>query len=417
MAKEQNKVWMRMEVGNVILYLTSRFLSNFGRELFNFALSLYILSVSGSGASFAVSLVVGTLPKLLFSVHAGIFSDRFGKRKVIIFSDIIAGIFMAILFGIMKFDNISVWGLYFINFLLGACNAIFNVAMNGAIPNITDKDKLTSINSWTLLISSLAEILGTIVGGLFFSTNLFYLFVLVNVFCYFGAAFVELFIKFSFNIHGNNNCGHYEKSSMKDVAIFLKENRGIAIVIAFSSILNFFLAFGYSVPMPYIVNNYLHMSSAQYGFLRTANTSGALLCAFIQPLFPEKEHLHNKFLGGVGSIGVIFLLFSIISSSAITENNTAKFNAFVILFMSFAFILVLINVPLKVALQKYIPNNLRGKSMGLMYSVMAAATPLGQISAGFLIDKIKPYYFPAFAGGLIFICYIFMMKTEELKGV
>ena len=56
---------------NRVLFLFSKGVSHIGTRLFTFALSWYILSESGSGMDFSLSLLVNYLPQILLSLLAG----------------------------------------------------------------------------------------------------------------------------------------------------------------------------------------------------------------------------------------------------------------------------------------------------------------------------------------------------------
>ena len=64
---------------NRILFLLSKGVSHTGTKLFTFSLSWYILSETGSGLNFSLSLLVNYLPAIIMSAFAGYISDRTGS--------------------------------------------------------------------------------------------------------------------------------------------------------------------------------------------------------------------------------------------------------------------------------------------------------------------------------------------------
>ena len=61
---------------NRALFLLSKGVSHIGSRLFTFALSWYILSQTGSGLSFSISLLVNYLPQIALSLFVGKLSDK-----------------------------------------------------------------------------------------------------------------------------------------------------------------------------------------------------------------------------------------------------------------------------------------------------------------------------------------------------
>ena len=62
--------------------------------MFTFAMGLYILRVTGSGMSFALSLLLSMVPSLIFGPIAGSFADRFDRKRIVILMDVLSGFAM-----------------------------------------------------------------------------------------------------------------------------------------------------------------------------------------------------------------------------------------------------------------------------------------------------------------------------------
>ena len=63
------------------LLIFGKFVSLLGSNILQFALSLYVLAITGSAAIFASILSVSILPRLLLSPIAGVFGDWFDRKK------------------------------------------------------------------------------------------------------------------------------------------------------------------------------------------------------------------------------------------------------------------------------------------------------------------------------------------------
>lgn len=69
------------ERSNFILYFAGNLMSLFGSAIYTFAIGLYVLKTTNSGISFAATLVMGTLPVILFNPFAGALADKFDKKR------------------------------------------------------------------------------------------------------------------------------------------------------------------------------------------------------------------------------------------------------------------------------------------------------------------------------------------------
>lgn len=83
---------------NFLLFITGKGVSVLGASIYNFAISLYVLNLTGSALSFATNLLLGILPIVVFSPVAGVIVDRFDKKSLIIAMDLLCCVIFLVLF-------------------------------------------------------------------------------------------------------------------------------------------------------------------------------------------------------------------------------------------------------------------------------------------------------------------------------
>ena len=49
--------------------------------MYSFALSLYVLQITGSALNFAITLILGTIPMIVMNPFAGVIADKVNKRN------------------------------------------------------------------------------------------------------------------------------------------------------------------------------------------------------------------------------------------------------------------------------------------------------------------------------------------------
>ncbi len=74
--------------------MIGKFTSMLGSNMQQFALSLYVFSITGSAAIFASMLAISILPRILLSPVAGVFGDWFDRKKTIVRLDVLNGFLM-----------------------------------------------------------------------------------------------------------------------------------------------------------------------------------------------------------------------------------------------------------------------------------------------------------------------------------
>lgn len=157
------------ELKNIILFSTANSISQFGTSIYNFAIGLYVLKITGSGLSFAATLVFSILSTLIVTPFAGVLADRFDKKFLNIITDILNGILLISLYLITTRYILNLSLIYVTTFLLNMITAINGISAEAAKPNIVSGKMLVPINSISKIIESSSSILGPMVGGIVFA--------------------------------------------------------------------------------------------------------------------------------------------------------------------------------------------------------------------------------------------------------
>ncbi|MGC2235921.1 MAG: MFS transporter [Pyrinomonadaceae bacterium] len=133
---------------------------------FNFiaGLGLVRLVSDASPAAAGILLVCRLLPFALFSPIAGTFVDRFSRRQVMIFSDLIR-VAVALMFLFVS-DAENLWIAYTATILLSTLGAFFDGAKNAATPNMTGSEGLLAGTALMFSTRFLLMAIGSALGGL-----------------------------------------------------------------------------------------------------------------------------------------------------------------------------------------------------------------------------------------------------------
>ncbi len=112
-------------------------------NLFNFLLLLHVYSLTRSNTAVAFVVVSFTLPAILFGILAGVYVDRWSKKRVLLISNIIRGTLLILL----AVFHQSLIAVYAISFLVALVTQFFVPAETPIIPLIVRKDLLYSANA------------------------------------------------------------------------------------------------------------------------------------------------------------------------------------------------------------------------------------------------------------------------------
>ena len=400
---------------NLGLFIIGKLISVFGSAIYTFAIGLYVLKQTGSGFSFALTLFVGLIPTIIFSPVAGYMSDRFDKKKIVVFMDFANGMMFLILFVLTLKFELNQPMIYISTFMTTVFTTFFGIAFEAAKPNLVADEKLMSINSLSKVIDSTALILAPVLGGLIFAFTDIKTFILINAVCFIFSAGIETMIDFNYNIKStaeiNDDGGFVE--DIKDGLTYIRKSSEIVKMINVLVILNFFISFSVTVPLPYIINNLLNLSSNQYGIIQGAFPVGMILGAVVVGRIIEKiDYMKLLIFSSITlSVAIALLGLPLVLADA---SSLAYMIYYISVMVIFGIAISFIDVPILWLMQKSIPDNLRGKVLSISMSIVKLIAPLGLVISGMIINSV-PVYIMTFAGGGILMLSNLMILNQKNK--
>ena len=139
-------------------------ISQTGDWLYNVALLILVLNATGSATWVAAAGIVRLLPYVLFGSLGGVVADRYPRKTVMIVSDLARAVIMVGL-GLVALTSAPP----LLAIILAGASTTFAVAygpsVSAGLPLLVDEDELSAANSITTTISSVCIALGPAVGG------------------------------------------------------------------------------------------------------------------------------------------------------------------------------------------------------------------------------------------------------------
>ena len=154
---------------NLILFCIGKFISVFGTATYTFATGIYILKLTGSALGFATNLLLTTIPMLIISPFAGVLADRWHKKKLVVYSDLLNGLFILLIYFLSLYRGLTVSLIYLSTIIITTLTTLFDFSMESSKPDLVADSKLIKINTVSKMIDSLSGILAPVVGGMIFS--------------------------------------------------------------------------------------------------------------------------------------------------------------------------------------------------------------------------------------------------------
>src|SRR5512139_3410391 len=137
--------------------------STIGTALTSLAASIYVYRVTGSAASVGLMLMATAAPSLVVGLIAGVFVDRFDRRRIMVAADLIRAV---LVFSIPFLVPLNIAWLYIIVALSSAVGQFFDPAHESILPEVAPDEELAAANSLMAISSFGSTAIGFAASGL-----------------------------------------------------------------------------------------------------------------------------------------------------------------------------------------------------------------------------------------------------------
>ncbi len=163
------------------LFMTSQALSLFGSSLVSYAIFWRITLDTQSGFMMTLYMIFGFLPTFFLSPFAGVWADRYDRKRLIMLSD--GGIALATLMlaALFMAGYRDLWLLFIIPFIRALGTAVQSPAVNAFLPQIVPEDRLMKANGLFSSLNSAIMLVSPVVSGALMSVTSFERILMIDV--------------------------------------------------------------------------------------------------------------------------------------------------------------------------------------------------------------------------------------------
>src|SRR5450432_531635 len=136
-----------LSVRNFRLLWIGEGISLLGDQFYMVALPWLVLQLTGSALALGTVLALAGIPRALFMLIGGAFVDRFSPRSVMIASNFVRLILVALLSVLVLTNNIRLEMLYVFALAFGLADAFFFPGQSAIVPQLLPQDQLQAGNT------------------------------------------------------------------------------------------------------------------------------------------------------------------------------------------------------------------------------------------------------------------------------
>ncbi|MBY2478591.1 MFS transporter [Clostridioides difficile] len=378
---------------NFNLMVLGQIISILGSSLLRFALSTYILDITGRADIFATLYAISNIP-LLLSPIGGAIVDRFNRRNLMVIFDFMSSIIILIFICLFSTLNDSIVLIGIVMILLSIISCMYQPTVQASIPLIVNEKDLEQANGIVNGIGALSSMFAPVLGGFLYGLIGIKMLLIISCISFFLSAVMEIFIYIPFNKRElNGDIVITIVSDMKKGFSYIIKQPYISKAMILAASLNLFLTPFLLVGIQYILRVTMHSSNNMYGIGIGIIEFSSVLGALSIGLFAKKMKM-NTLYRWLMLISILMIPMAIsISPSMLRLGYYPSFILLFICIIPVAMSMTIIAVFVLTIVQKQTPNELLGKVMATITAVSQCVAPVGQIMHGKLFEvfSLKVY--------------------------
>ena len=368
-----------LRIPSFFFLVVSEFFSQFAMNLLNFILLIVAFQLSTSNLAVAGVVLAFTLPAIFFGVIAGVYVDKWNKKKVLVYTNILRALTVFPL--IYVSHQLAL--VYFLTFLVSLITQFFVPAETPIIPHLVPRRLLLSANA----IFSMG-IYGSLIVAYALSGPLLLLLGKTDVFIFITilftiSAFFAFLIKIKYTEHLSKQEIHVFKE-INDVYNVVKGNKDVFHSLILLVLLQT-LILVIAVLGPGYATTILNVQVEKFPVLFvTPAVVGMAIGAVLIGNF-----LHNKSKPTLTKIGLLSLgamLILVVNLNRFINIDPVNLLIPLAVVIGFAFSFVFI--PSNTIIQEETSDAQRGKIYGSLNNMVGIVSLIPVLGVGILADKI-----------------------------
>ncbi|MHA2295607.1 MAG: MFS transporter [Candidatus Hodarchaeales archaeon] len=353
-------------------------ISLLGSSVIQFAIIWWITVKTGSPLILSLAMFVGFLPMLLFSPVAGVITDRWNIKAILILSDILQAFATIGLILLFFLNFVEIWHVLILLAIRGTCQAFQKPGNLSIIPLMVPKEKISKINALNSLLNSLIYMASPGFGAMllvFFSMrDILWL----DVFTFIPAAIV-LILVFIPGVKRNKTESELQsfKEEFKEGILYVKNSQILPLVII-GTVFNVFANPLFSL-LPLIIMQVHSGGSTEFAFIEIMFYIGLFAGSMLMII---RNYLPKV---NIWTTCIFLLLLTLMSIALVPAGNMLLLGGL----MLFSGIIVsLIDIQFLSLLQITVPTELQGRVYSTVFMIIKSIYTFTLVIIGVLAEVI-----------------------------
>ncbi len=419
---------------NYRLVFLGALVSELGALLYSFAVSFYILEISGNNAFLqGVYLALCGVALLLLTPIGGVLGDRFNKAKIMYVCDYMKGgmiILATVLMMIFPSSTAHIVILFTLGILGNMISGIFTPAAGAMLPNIVEEEQLQQANAYFSIKSSMETILGVVLAGVLYAVLPVHMLFLVIGACFIASGVSEMLIRYDHTPSTEPITLRLAVADMKEGFLYLKGQKAILAFMGSVLFINFFIEPVTGNFAPYFIKTDL-ASAPSYLFDRILKPElwssvfsvcigvSSLVGAAMMSAKQQEEKCGQKVAVRLCILAGVMIVLAI--AYAWLVGAGVSLNGFLLVLcavcLALGFLLSFINIPLSTTVQRRVERNKLSKVGSLLSIASQGMIPIASVLAGAALQAFGSTILLAICAAGFTITAVLLLMNKNVKSI
>ena len=365
-----------------IFLWSAQLFSIMGSAVVNFAITWWITVLTGSATLLSIGIFIYVLPMAFLTPVAGVLADRWSRKKLVAIADSLQALTTVWIILLFTFGVANPVVVMVITGFRGIFQSFHVPTINAITPTMVPKDKISRMNGFTYLFSSLISIVGPVLGALLYElfqgdiSLILWIDVITFIIAFIPLLITKIPVVERSVIEEKKDSFLFEfKTGIKTIKLI----PGLLTLLMLSMLLNFLLM-PFNVLLPYYIKVLHGGSAADFAFVMVFFQVGMVVGALITSV---KKEWKRKIFTYFGGLIVITGMLSGYAFAPIGSFYLLAIGNFVI-----GFLLPIGNTIYMTIIQTTVPNDKMGRVISIDHSMSSLIAPFGALISGPLADAI-----------------------------
>ena len=374
---DRTSMFASLRVRNYRLFASGQVVSLTGTWMQRVAQDWLVLDLShNSGTAVGITTGLQFAPVLLFGLYGGVIADRYNKRRVLILTQIAAGV-LALALGLLDLSGAAtLWHVYVLAFALGIATAIDSPVRQSFVTELVGPKLLPNAVSLNSATFNIARVLGPATAGLLIAaTGTSWVF-LIN-----AASFVAVLAGLAAMRDTELFTGKpvaRRPGAVREGLAYVRKRPELMAITGLVGVVGT-LGFNFQLTSALLTKNTFHHGAGSYGLISAVYAFGALLGALASAKRGRAARRRLVFVAAA-SYGVIEILAGLMPT----------FWTFFALLIPFGFATLTFSTAANTTVQLAAAPSMRGRVMALYLIVVLGGTPIGSPFIGWIAEVAGP---------------------------